>query len=184
MGAMEADWEFEIGPDAPVIDGVWDGYADLRKDPESASNLPETEKLPELGTALAQLNGYGSPVWTARCDVWTPDEFDADEMEAPQDSSNVALASYIDLLLAADEPWSRMDAVAEWCRRLCARLRDIPLRECRVDLVVRSAFLTAERQGLGVTAYLQGCGTDAAAASRALSAALGAFANAVCEAQS
>jgi len=38
---MEADWEFEVGPDtaglaAPVIDACWPGFVDLRHNPERA----------------------------------------------------------------------------------------------------------------------------------------------------
>jgi hypothetical protein len=27
---LEADWEFEVGGDAPVIDALWPGFVDLR----------------------------------------------------------------------------------------------------------------------------------------------------------
>jgi hypothetical protein len=30
---MEADWEFEVGGDAPVIDALWPGFVDLRLSP-------------------------------------------------------------------------------------------------------------------------------------------------------
>ena len=30
---MEADWELEIGGDAPVIEAHWTGFVDLRADP-------------------------------------------------------------------------------------------------------------------------------------------------------
>ncbi len=31
---MEADWEFEVGGDAPVIEAHWPGFVDLRQNPE------------------------------------------------------------------------------------------------------------------------------------------------------
>ena len=33
---MEADWEFEVGGDAPVIEARWPGFVDLRRNPERA----------------------------------------------------------------------------------------------------------------------------------------------------
>jgi hypothetical protein len=53
---MEADWEFEVGPDAaglaaPVIDALWPGFVDLRRAPELAWHLPEAAQLPALAEA-------------------------------------------------------------------------------------------------------------------------------------
>ena len=31
---MEADWEFEVGGDAPVIEALWAGFVDLRSQPD------------------------------------------------------------------------------------------------------------------------------------------------------
>ena len=39
---MEADWEIEIGGDAPVIEAHWFGFVDLRIEPSRANELPET----------------------------------------------------------------------------------------------------------------------------------------------
>jgi hypothetical protein len=38
---MEADWEFEVGGDAPVIEAPWPGFVDLRLHPERAWQLSE-----------------------------------------------------------------------------------------------------------------------------------------------
>ena len=35
------------------------------------------------------------------------------------------------------------------CKRLCSLLRAVPLRCCRVDLVIRRAFIAAGAHGLG-----------------------------------
>ena len=48
---MEADWEFEVGPDAaglapPVIEAAWAGFIDLQCAPEQAGDLPEADLLP------------------------------------------------------------------------------------------------------------------------------------------
>jgi hypothetical protein len=175
---MECDWEFEIAPDAPVIDGAWSGYVDLRMHPEQAPGLAEAGALPALAEALSHLNAADSPVWTAKCDVWEPEEFDPDELDALPEDRAKALACYIDLLPWA-ELWPTMDTIADWCHRMCATVRARPLRRCRADLVIRRSFLREDQTGLGITAYVTGCGAASSSAREALSAALALFVDAV-----
>jgi hypothetical protein len=175
---MECDWEFEIAPDAPVIDGAWLEYVDLRKHPERASRLREVGALPALAEALARLNTEGSPVWTAKCDVWVPESFDPDELDALPGQGTAALACYIDLLPVAGR-WPAIDAIGEWCRELCVALRARPLRQCRADLVIRRAFLSPDQSSLGITAYLTACGATTDNAQGALSSAISIFVDAV-----
>lgn len=180
---MEADWEVEVGAGAPVIDALWQGHVDLRLAPEQASQLPEVAVLPALAHVLVALNAPASPVWTAKCDVWPVDAFDPDELDAPRDERLQAIACYIDLLPGAGLQWREPDEAANWCKGICSLIRAISLRCCRVDLVVRSAIHGPDRLDdllYGVTAYFTAAGADAAAASSVLSAALAAFADAVC----
>ena len=172
---MEADWEVEIGGQAPVIHTDWAGFIDLRLAPERVRQLPETNQLPALAGTLFRLNSPSSPVWTSKCDVWHPDTFDPDELDAPPGERNCAIACYIDLLPRGDQPWTDpMDAVAA-CKILCVRLRVVALRRCRVDLVVRRASIAPGPLGLGITAYFTGCGSTSADAATALASALAAF---------
>ncbi len=61
---MEADWEFEIGGGAPVIEAWWPGFVDLRRNLASIADIPEAVEVPALGDVLIRLNGHSSPVWT------------------------------------------------------------------------------------------------------------------------
>lgn len=176
---MEADWEVEVGGKARVIEAQWAGFVDLRAAPEDARRLMEAGQLPALAPALARLNAAGSPVWTSKCDVWPLDGFDPDELDAPRETALRGMGCYIDLLPGREGQWPTADAAAAWCQRLCARLREIALRGCRVDCVVRGAHIDGEELVYGVTAYLGAAGPDAAAASDVLSAALAAFADSV-----
>jgi hypothetical protein len=172
---MEADWEVEIGGDAPVIQVRWSGFIDLRLSPERAPQLPEAAQLPALADTLIRLNASSSPVWTSKCDVWHPDTFDPDELDAPPGERNCFVACYIDLLPRDHQPWpGHLDAVAA-CKTLCARLRAVALRRCRVDLIVRRACIAPGPLDLGVTAYFTACGLTPAAAATALASALAAF---------
>jgi hypothetical protein len=177
---MRADWEFEIGPDAPVIDAAWPGLVDLRRDPDHICEIGEFALVPALAPALLRLNGASSPVWTSKCDVWTPESFDPDELDAPAGQTACAIACYIDLLPVVPDAWSTVAQVEAFCRSLCARLGSVPARCCRADLVVRRAVLAAEAESLGITAYLAGCGATSGQAASAISAALSALADSLC----
>jgi hypothetical protein len=180
---MEADWEFVVGGDAPVIDACWPGFVDLRHAPERAWELAEAAQLAALAATLAKLNAPASPVWTAKCDYWPRlevGEFDPDELDAPTGCADVALGCYIDLLLSGGQQWALPEQAEGWCKRICVLLRAMPLHCCRVDLVIRRAFVTPQLTGLGVTAYLTACGASSAEAESTLDAALARFADALC----
>ena len=175
---MEADWEIEIGGDAPVIDAHWSGLVDLRTEPERTRQLSETHQLPGLAEALIRLNARNSPVWTSKCDVFVPDHFDPDELDAPIADALLARVCYVDLLSREEERWDSVDAVASACRGICDRLRSIPVRACRTDLVIRRAILVSGVETCGVTAYITAAGRDERSAAITLAAALAAFADA------
>jgi hypothetical protein len=178
---MEADWEVELGGEAPVIEALWPGFVDLRLHPEQAWQLTEAAQLPTLAEALAKLNAAPSPVWTSKCDLWPvldSGAFDPDELDAPHGSGAHAIGCYIDILPTSGPQWGQpAEAV---CKHLCGLLRAFPLRCCRVDLVIRRAFIAAGPMNLGITAYLTACGSSPAAAEQTLGAALGAFAGVLC----
>ncbi len=127
---------------------------------------------------LIRLNAPTSPVWTSKCDIFVPDKFDPDELDAPAGSARHALACYIDFLPREEKRWTSEDDSVSACRRICDRLHAMPLRSCRADLVIRRTLLAGEVAGLGVTAYLTAAGQDDSAAKRGLAAALAAFADA------
>jgi hypothetical protein len=176
---MEADWEVEIGGDAPVIDGSWDGLVDLRRTPERVTELPESQELSVLAEALVQLNSPVSPVWTSKCDIWRPEEVVPDEMDADSEEAKCAIACYIDLLPRTNQQWPSPDQAVAACRSVCLRLHQVSLRCCRADLIVRGAWIAPQPQNAGVTAYLTACGSSLIQANRVLASALRVFVEAV-----
>jgi hypothetical protein len=185
---MEADWEFEVGGDAPVIDACWAGFVDLRRTPGAAWGFAEVKELPALAEALEQLNAPSSPVWTSKCDFYPalqPDEFDASEMDADElavggGSRANAVGCYIDILPKLGDGWSEPTMAEAACRQVCSVLGGVPLRCCRVDLIVRSAMVDVDTVGLGITAYISACGSGDGEARDALGSALTALADALC----
>lgn len=179
---MEADWEIEIGGEAPVIEALWPGFVDLRCSPERAYLLPEAVELPALAEAMVQLNAAASPVWTTKCDLWSiveVDELDPDELDAPPQTAIFAWGCYIDLLPKSDRQWPNPAMASSAGQRICNLLHAIPLRCCRADLVIRQAWIASGQMDLGITAYLTACGPTAADARATLGAALSAFANSI-----
>ena len=141
--------------------------------------LPESKQLAGLSEALIQLNSGASPVWTAKCDVWRPEEFAWDEMEANAEEGKCAIACYVDLLPRTNRQWPSIEQTVAACRSLCARLRETRLRCCRADLIVRGALIGPDPMTLGITAYLTACGATLEDASAVLASALRKFVVAV-----
>jgi hypothetical protein len=88
------------------------------------------------------------------------------------------MGCYIDLL--PRENWPSPDMAATDCKRVCNLLRDVPLRCCRADLVIRRAFITPDLMDLGITVYVTSCGESLAEAARTFQAALTAFTDVLC----
>ena len=147
--------------------------------PSLASRLHESDLLPGVDGILMRLNAIGSPVWTSKCDVWPVADFDLDELDGPQLPAQHALACYLDLLPTSAGQWPTLAATIEWCKEICGRVRDVPLRCCRADLIIRHAILSPPEPDLGITAYLTACGNTPGDASIALAAALHALANSI-----
>ncbi len=182
---MEADWEVEIGSDAPVIHVGWPGVVDLRASPDLVSTLPEVAKFPMLADALVRLNALSSPVTTSKCDVWNVEEFDPDELEASTREASEVIAVYIDIVAAQPALWTSPETAVAWARGICDQLHRYSMSCCRADLIVRRAIidqeisLTLTRPDVGITAYLTSCGTTRIEALTTLVKALGCFTESV-----
>jgi hypothetical protein len=171
---MEADWEFEIGGNAPVIEAYWNGFIDLRAHPERIAELSECQELPGLADALVRLNAANSPVWTSKTDVFTPEQIDKDEMDASAIEADHAIACYIDILQRTEQPWHNPAKAEQACSKLCAIFRQKQLGCCRIDIVVRRA-VAADTNALGATVYLVACGPTLSEAKQRLQMCLAIF---------
>lgn len=172
---MEADWSVEIGADLPVIDGAWEGYVDLRNSPDSVALIDEARGYPALRDALLSLNDATSPVLTTKCDVWglSEDEIDVDELGATNETARRGFASYIDIVEREPARFASFDFHEGWSRRIVAALHMADMRQSRVDVVVRQAYLGGQ-SGFGMTLYAAGCGATEAGSIVAWGAALSA----------
>jgi hypothetical protein len=167
---MEADWGAEAGTDLPQIVVPWDGFVDLTLDPEAAAMLEETAERPALAQALRRLHASDSPLLTSKCDVWelTADEIDPYEFDCSGEDALTGIASYIDVIARDPSLFCSFARHEAWAAILVRSLRELPIRNGRVDVTIRSAeaaipFLT----GFGITLYSAGCGADSVSAAAA-----------------
>jgi len=165
---MEADWDVEIGQGAPVIDALWPGFIDLRRQPERIREVSEAGAFPPLAHFLLALNAPDSLMWTAKCDLWEPVSEDA----------NSALACYVDLLPFATRVFVHWQEAERHCRAWVARLSSGSESTTTAELVVREA-IAGEDEGFGITAYLAASGADRSVVAAALAEAMLDFAHAV-----
>ena len=185
---MVADWEVEIGPEAPIIDALWSGFVDLRRLPEAIVEIEEAQRLKAFAGALLRINGpeavksvHELEMWTAKCDLWSVEdveELDAFEMDTEDSDAAFGVRLYIDLLPRQWLVFPDVPEAEQWARSVVSRLREIPARSCRVDLILRRA-LAGDADGVGITAYLTGCGANEHLARVALSEALDVFAKVI-----
>jgi hypothetical protein len=178
---MDADWEVEVGGGAPVIEALWSGFVDLRRNPERLGEIAEAAAFPALADLLRALNGPTSSVWTAKCDIWEPDTTDLANQALPSpggEIQQVALACYIDLLPVEGQVFAHWQQAKDFCRAWTKQLVPLNLADSRVELIVRQA-VAGETEGFGVTAYLGAMGRDRIAAAEVLKIVMIAFAEAI-----
>jgi hypothetical protein len=167
---MEADWSVALTADDPMIVVPWAAsegdprkcrFLDLRLHPELIDSVEEARSEP-LRAALLRLNDSASHLWTAKCDAWTSSEnaFDPYEMDAEPGETLFGAGSYIDLLPFDAAVRSSFPQQERWMRLATERLRAIPARAVRAELVLRTAEVEGA-PGFGVTWFLEGCGETA-----------------------
>jgi hypothetical protein len=170
---MEADWSVELAASDPVISVPWAAcgdagprFFDLRARSSLIDEIEEARERPALRSALLQLNGVDSQLWTAKCDAWSSspeqgdDPFDPYEMDAEPGETAFGAGSYIDLLARDFATRGSFATQERWLRAVTERLRAIPARTARAELVVRRAQVDGVT-GFGVTWFVEGCGASA-----------------------
>jgi hypothetical protein len=172
---MEADWTVALAPGDPIITVPWaeDGdergtckFIDLRLGVHLADEIVEARSSLPLRSALLLLNAAASPLWTAKCDVWTSsvdegaDPFDPYEMDAEAGEVAFGAGSYIDLLPRDTSFLADFERQDRWMRAVTEVLRAIPASAARVEFVLRRAEAEGT-SGFAVTWFVEGCGSTA-----------------------
>lgn len=167
---MEADWSVALAADDPEIVVPWARFIDLRQDRDRVDEIEEARSEPALTSALLLLNSAGSPLWTAKCDTWNSSEpMDPYEMDAEPADAACGAGSYIDLLTRNNV--ADFERLERWIRVVAERLRTVPAKASRVELVLRRARVN-EAPGYGTTWFVEGCGATPQRARQAWNEAL------------
>ena len=178
---MFAEWSAACSAEDAVLVVPWqdpDGVAafvDLRLNPYDFDQLPEAEQHPPLMQALRALNASRSPVFSAKCDVWS---MTAEELEAMRldldlpvpDAAEVQVgcASYIDLVWRERGVFASFHQQEQQMYRLMRLAGPIDCPYAGLDCVMRPAFvdLMGPQEGFAVSLYVKAVGPDADSANR------------------
>ena len=179
---MQADWSVACGADEPVVVVPWSdatesiAYVDLRRTPTAIDRIPEATQYPCMAAALTRWNRPDSPLFSAKCDVWSyaVDDFDAEDLL----NFTHAQACYIDLISADHKVFSDFATSERQLRRWTAYAESISMPECRCEWTLRPAHILAglgkeaEKSGYATTLYVWGYGVSPEEAATAWCAAL------------
>jgi hypothetical protein len=206
---MLADWSVECSAEDPVLVVPWssaDGrgadlepnvasecqFIDLRENPYDLDQIPEAELYPPLMQALRALNAPRSPVFTAKCDAWTLDSEELEDLiqqlDLPPSQSDPAIveplagfASYIDLIWRDRSLFGSFHQSEQLLHRLTrlashldhpSAMLESTLRPALVDLAENGRESRGFKQGFSITLYVKALGPDLETAQQLWSAAL------------
>lgn len=163
---MLAEWSVELGPGDPTLDIPWRSdngslrFLDLKRQPELLLEIPEACTYEELASLLDWANSPDSQIETAKCDVWSTSEMDADDEVFGE---AVKFSSYVDLLFASPAR-SSFPECEQFVQTLTRMLRQAPDLSSAAQLIVRRCLDHRQAGNLSecfyITFYLHGYGAD------------------------
>jgi hypothetical protein len=181
---MLAEWSAECSTEDPVLVVPWKdpngaaAFVDLRANPYDFDAIPEAEHHPPLMQALRALNATRSPVFTAKCDAWTPDAGELEHLQinldVPAAEAPAAFASYIDLVSRERSLFTSFPQHEQMLSRLARLAAALDHPYAALDCIVRPALIDLEgpQQGYAFSFYIKALGADPQVASDIWAAAL------------
>jgi len=185
---MLADWSVECGAEDPVLVVPWKnadgatGFVDLRTNPYDFDAIPEAEQHPPLMQALRALNATRSPVFTAKCDAWTMDTDEIEQLQMNLDvlsaldyeTPHAGHASYIDLIWRDRSLFGSFHLQEQLLHRLARLAEPLDHPDAILDCVLRPALvdLNGPQEGFAVSLYVKSLGPTPQAAWSEWAAAL------------
>jgi hypothetical protein len=182
---MFAEWSAECSADDPVLVVPWKDpntpahFIDLRSDPYELYAIPEAENHPPLTQALRALNATRSPVFTAKCDIWTLEEEDLRalrfNLDLAEDLAAVGFASYIDLIWRDRRIFTSTHSMQQLLDRLVRLAASMPGPLVALELVMRPALVDFgdPQEGYALSMYVKAVGSDTTHATEEWGRALG-----------
>lgn len=178
---MLFEWSAECGAEDPVLVVPWSSepsgpaggarFIDLRDDPYAADDILEADAHPPLAQALRALNAPRSPLFTAKCDVWsTSADTELNELRVDLDLGpgeiHAGFNSYIDLLWRDRTIFASFHQHEHLLHRLARRIAPLDQPFVRIECVIRPALLDLDgpQEGFATTLYVKALGADEKAA--------------------
>jgi hypothetical protein len=143
---MQADFSVELGGGAPALEIPWRAndpgvrYYDLKIHPELVLQIPEARAYPELASFLSRINAAGSPLATAKCDVWSSSKVDPEE----EIFGDRKFVSYIDLIFVDLSDRYSFEKHESFVKELCGLLGHTPEIAATIELVIRHCYYHQE----------------------------------------
>ena len=163
---MLAEWAVELGPEDPALEVPWrsaDGslrFLDLKRQPELLLEISEACTCEELASFLDWANSPDSQIETAKCDIWSTSEMDADDEVFGE---AIKFSSYVDLLFASP-PRSSFPECEQFVQTLARMLRQAPDLSSAAQFVVHRCLDHRQAGNASecfyITFYLHGYGAD------------------------
>lgn len=180
---MVADWSVECAAEDPVLVVPWKDpagksrFVDLRANPYDFDGVPEAEQHLPLMQLLRVLNAARSPVFTAKCDVWT---LDPEELEHLQLNLGLAepprtgIGSYVDMIWRDGGVFRSFHKHEHELARLIRQAAAFDSEFAELEFVLRPAVIDFDgpQEGYAVTAYVKVIGEDEITASQEWAATL------------
>lgn len=178
---MQAEFLIELGERDDRLEVPWadpanptNRYYDLKAQPQLLDNIVEAHAHRPLRRFLENLNRPASPFASAKCDIWTTEEFSPGE-RAAFPAARKKFGSYVDLIFARAEFNFHPEHYKQLAGRWAALVTSEPAA-ARAELCLRRCCYQAQRTwGYYLTVFLFGYGADLQEAEQQWAAGLAAL---------
>src|ERR1700760_4437120 len=139
---MEASYSVELGADDAVLEMPWsdpDGtllFVNTAGHPERVMYIPEAREYPELAEFLARANHVASGFTSAKCDVWSTEDFEYEDVIF---DASTKFGGYVDLVFTGKRRYS-FEAHEAFAREFAKRVRLCEDIRAVTELIVRRLY--------------------------------------------
>jgi len=163
---VQADFAVELGADDETLEMPWDApadglrYYDVKRHPELLADITEAQSAPEMRQFLCAVNAPVSALETAKCDLWSSTEINAEEEIF---GATHKFGSYVDLLFSDASSRFSFDQHEQLAKLLTEHLQEVPEIPAAAEFLIRRCYYhdgKRIRDGFYITFYLFGYGDD------------------------
>jgi hypothetical protein len=163
---VQADFAVELGADDEILEMPWAAeaggprYYDVKRHPELLVKVAEAQSSQEMRQFLCAVNAPASTLETAKCDLWSSTEINAEEEIV---GATHKFGSYVDLLFSDASSRFSFAQHEQLAKLLTELLQEGPEIPAAAEFLIRRCYYHDEkgiRDGFYITFYLFGYGND------------------------